>query len=93
MYSYKRGNGGCCAVCGRTTAPLERHHVYFGVGNRRLSEEYNMVVLLCPEHHRGNTGVHRNRELDLKLKRQYQEVFEDEHPELDFRTVFGKSYL
>ena len=52
-----------------------------------------MVTLLCAEHHReGKEAVHKNREKDLELKRAFQEIFEEENPQLDFREVFGKSY-
>lgn len=72
---------------------MERHHVFFGMSNRKRSEEYGMVTMLCAEHHReGKEAVHKNREKDLELKRAFQEIFEEENPEVDFRTVFGKSY-
>lgn len=53
-----------------------------------------MVTLLCIQHHReGKDAVHKNRETDLELKRAFQEIFEEEHPELEFRSIFGKNYL
>lgn len=81
-----------CYVCG--SPYTEEHHCLFGVSNRKLSDKYGYVVRLCPEHHRGNTGVHFNRELDLHLKRLAQKHFEEHHGNRDdFRRIFGKSYL
>ena len=49
-----------CAVCrrmGYPGTPAELHHRRAGVGAARRSSNYE-VIPLCPEHHRGNTGVH-----------------------------------
>lgn len=54
---------------------------------------YGMVVGLCYNHHRGNKGVHFNRELDLMLKKQAQEIFIKEYPDADFLAIYGKNYL
>lgn len=65
-----------------------------GVANRRLSEKWGCWVYLCYEHHEGNTGVHHNRDLDLRLKQFAQEVFEAKlGTREDFRRIFGKSYI
>jgi hypothetical protein len=77
----------------RTFYVTECHHIFFGVANRRLSEKHGMKVRLCQEHHRGNTGVHNNRVLDLLLKEIAQRKFEETHSRQDFIQVFGKSYL
>jgi hypothetical protein len=37
--------------------PAELHHKRAGVGAGRRSSHYE-VIPLCPEHHRGNTGLH-----------------------------------
>ena len=82
-----------CWVCG-SQRNLHRHHVYMGVANRKLSEKWGCWVYLCYEHHEGNTGVHHNRDLDLRLKQYAQEVFEAKKgTREDFRRIFGKSYL
>ena len=52
-----------------------------------------MVVGLCYHHHRGNKGVHFNRELDLELKKMAQRRFNEIYPDSDFLAVFGKNYL
>ena len=49
-----------CAVCrriGYEGTPAEIHHPRAGVGMGRRSSN-SAAIPLCPEHHRGNTGVH-----------------------------------
>lgn len=80
-----------CYICGRYHTEI--HHIFFGTANRKLSERYGLTVGLCYNHHRGNNGVHHNRELDEELKKQAQEVFMKTYPWHDFKTIFGKNYL
>lgn len=81
-----------CYIC-KTTRDIQRHHVYFGNGYRKLSERYGMVIDLCMNHHIGNSGVHRNRELDLRLKQKFQAKFEIDNSREDFMRIFGRNYL
>ena len=80
-----------CYICDRYGTEI--HHIFFGTGNRKLSDEYGLVVGLCYNHHRGNEGVHFNRELDMELKRVGQKAFMEHYPERDFLAVFGRNYL
>ena len=80
-----------CYVCGRYGTEI--HHVFFGTANRQLSERYGLTVGLCYNHHRGTAGVHQNRDLDLKLKKQAQEHFMKVYPWHDFIKIFGRNYL
>lgn len=91
MKSIIQADTDYCFVCGRYGTEI--HHVFFGNPNRKLSDKYGLVIGLCYEHHRGNSGVHHNRELDLKMKRMAQKVFEQTYPERDFLAVFGRNYL
>ena len=83
-----------CYVCG-TTYNLHSHHIYFGNPWRKLSERYGMKVYLCWLHHEGAYGVHGKygHELDIKLKKKGQEVFERYYSDLNFKDIFGKNYL
>jgi hypothetical protein len=81
-----------CFVC-KATYGLEEHHCIYGSANRKQSELHGLKVWLCAEHHRGNSGVHFNRELDLSIKRFAQTEFEKTHTREDFIRIFGKSYL
>ena len=66
-----------CYVCGALYT--EGHHILFGHGNRKLSDEYGYTIRLCHEHHRGNSGAHFDRELDVHLKQMAQKHFESVH--------------
>lgn len=49
-----------CAVCrrmGYEGTPAELHHPRRGTGLGQRASNYD-VIPLCPEHHRGKTGVH-----------------------------------
>ena len=81
-----------CFVCG--SPYTEVHHVIYGTANRKLSDKYGLVVPLCHEHHRGQTGVHFNRDFDIALKKLAQEKFNAVYgANKSFLEVFGKNYL
>lgn len=49
-----------CAVCrriGHPGTPSELHHPRAGTGAGRRASHLD-VIPLCPEHHRGRTGIH-----------------------------------
>lgn len=81
-----------CFVCG--SPYVETHHMIHGISNRKWSDKYGLVIPLCVEHHRGQTGVHNNRELDLAIIELAQRKFEEKCGNREmFRSIFGKSYL
>lgn len=85
----------CCWECG-STYNLHEHHIFYGNGLRGLSEKYGLKVWLCYEHHQGAEGVHKhpNGELDLRLKRNGQMLFEARYGGREaYMKVFGKNYL
>ena len=79
---------------------LEKHHVIYGKGNRRLSEKYGLTVLLCRHHHKGDIhgvsdAIHNNPDKtnDIRLKREAQRAWEARYGSReDFIRVFGQSY-
>lgn len=81
-----------CYICG-SRMDLERHHVISGTANRKLSEKYGLWVYLCHRCHTGDGGAQYEKELNLRLKRDAQEAFENTYEGLSFRAIFGKSYL
>lgn len=91
MKSIIQENTDYCFICGRYGTEI--HHCIYGIANRKLSDKYGLVVGLCYNHHRGNNGVHQNRELDLMLKRKAQEVFIEKYSENEYFAIFGKNYL
>ena len=94
---------GVCFICGRHTF-TEKHHIFGGVANRRLSEEDGLWVHLCLDHHnRPPEGVHFNAENMLWLHQKGQKAYENRlvkyegYPEFEARVAFmqryGKNYL
>lgn len=82
----------CCA----TTLNLHRHHIFYGMANRKLSEKDGCWVYLCASHHNmGTYGVHNgNRRLDVLLKKECQERWEAIYgTREEFIKRYGKSYL
>lgn len=74
-----------CYVC--RSPYVECHHIFKGTANRKLSDKYGLTVWLCPEHHRGNTGVHFNRRLDDELKEIAEARFKEKYP-YNFKRIF-----
>lgn len=87
-------NEKCCHICG-TTKGIHKHHIFYGTGNRQVSEEQGCWCYLCAFHHNMSAyGVHFNSELDLKLKRLCQWKWEEKNGSReDFIRTFGKSYI
>lgn len=89
-YSIVQADTDYCYICGRYGT--EKHHI-FGASNRKWSTKYGLIVGLCYNHHRGNNGVHFNKELNMKLKQEGQRAFMEHYPQDDFLAVFGKNFL
>lgn len=82
-----------CYVCG-TTYGLHEHHIFFGTGNRKVSERNGFKCWLCGRHHNlSEEGVHFNRQLDLRLKMECQAEYEKHHSRGEFMALIGKNYL
>ena len=72
----------------------EEHHVFFGNGKRKLSENEGLKVQLCIPHHRGSSeGVHFNIENSRMIQAYAQRIFEKEKPNKDFKKMFGRNYI
>lgn len=81
-----------CYVC--NSSNIEIHHIFYGVANRKISDKYGLTVPLCPEHHRGKTGVHGgNKTLDIDLKKRGQRAFERKYSHEQFMKLFYRNYL
>lgn len=85
-----------CFIC-RTIYNLHKHHIFEGVGRRKISEREGCWVYLCAFHHNlSRYSVHYNKELDNTLKQICQRRWMDENgaTENDFRKTFHcGSYL
>ncbi|MFN3888123.1 MAG: Ref family recombination enhancement nuclease [Aquabacterium sp.] len=55
---------GCivCMLAGQPGTPAEVHHIRTGQGGAQRAPD-TLTIPLCPEHHRGATGLHADREL------------------------------
>ncbi len=81
-----------CYITGQVIN-LHRHHV-FGGARRKASEKWGCWVYLTADmHNMSNKGVHFNRALDLRIKRDTQRAFEELYGHEKFMQVFGKNYL
>lgn len=82
-----------CYVCGAIRG-LHEHHIYSGTGNRQVSEKYGFKVYLCGRHHNlSEFSVHFDKDLDLRLKRKCQLLYEKTHTREEFMKLIGKNYL
>lgn len=83
-----------CFFC-KTTLNLDLHHIFFGVANRKISDQDGCVVYLCASHHTGAKGVHHNRDLDLKLKRICERAWLEYYDKTidDFIRRYGKNFI
>lgn len=89
--ALKDRSQGLCEICGRPATQI--HHIFGGNGRRRKTERLELIIDLCTDCHLGNEGVHQNRELDLKLKKQAQRKLERQGYTIDeVREIVGGKY-
>ena len=84
-----------CYICG-LPATLELHHVFFGVSNRKKSDEDGCVVWLCHYHHTGSkNSVHFNIKIDREIKKQVEGIWLKHYDKTveDFIKRYGRNYL
>lgn len=81
-----------CYFCGRVCG-LEKHHVFAGTANRRVSERLGLWVYLCHDHHTGKDGAQYDPIKNRQLKMDAQYAFERTHTRADWMRAIGKNYL
>lgn len=81
-----------CWFCPCETG-LEKHHVFAGVANRKISEREGLWIWCCHEHHTGANGVQYAPEMNRQLKRYAQLAFEITHSHDEWMKLFRKNYL
>ena len=97
MKSIIQSNIDNCFICKRHKdtiySGLDRHHIFYGA-YRKSSEKYALTVYICHDKCHLN-GVHKNHELDLRLKQYTQRKAMKYYNWSidDFRKIFGKNYL
>lgn len=88
-----------CIICNK---PAELHHIFKGVKHRTLCTEDELLIPLCPDHHRGNLSVHNTKEMNVlcqiigQLAYEKSKVAEgmlEAEARVDFTERYGKSYL
>lgn len=97
MQSILQRDTAKCALCGRRGTVLDKHHVFFGRGNRPKSERYGLTVYLCHDscHIFGRHSVHADSSICRLLQQKAQRIaMQYYHWTVDdFRRIFGKNYL
>lgn len=81
-----------CYICG-VSRNLELHHVMSGTANRKLSDQYGLVVFLCRDHHTGSIGVHSDYIMKERLEKDAQRAFEKKYGHSAWMRLFRKNYL
>lgn len=76
-----------CYLCGMPA--VNEHHI-FGAANRKHSEKYKLKVFVC---YRCHVMIHKNYSESLKLKQQFQALFEEKYGHDEFMRIFGRNYL
>ena len=93
--SVLQGTNKECYKTGKTV-DLHKHHIFYGTGNRAISDKHGFWVWLTPElHNMSDEGIHNgNIKLDLELKRDCQKAFEEQgHTRKEFMRLIGRNYL
>ena len=81
-----------CYFCNRIDG-LEKHHVFAGVANRKISEKYGLWIWCCHNYHTGRNGVQYNKGKALSLKQDAQFAFERTHSRSEWMELIRKNYL
>ena len=84
-----------CFVTGATEG-LHLHHIFFGSGDRKVSDENGFIVWLRWDMHIAdspNATPHNDRGTDLFYKRMCQRKYEETHSREEFMSLIGRNYL
>lgn len=81
-----------CYFCGKTFG-LEKHHVFAGTANRRISDRLGLWVYLCHNCHTGTDGAQYDPGKNRHLKQEAQKAFERTHTREEWMRLIRKNYL
>ena len=73
----------CRFVLGYSGTPCEVHHI-----RRAGKRDTSPVIGLCPEHHRGNSGIHG---MGRKAFEQHYQITEEELLEKSLKEIYGNN--
>ena len=88
-----------CFLCAHLKGDLshkttEEHHVLFGSGKKKHSDDEGLIANLCLKHHRiGDNAVHNNKYMRRLLCELFQEKFEETDTREEWMRISGKNYL
>lgn len=68
-----------CSEC-YSSYGVERHHIIFRKQAKYMEHIKANYKYLCYKHHRGNSGPHKSRKIDLKYKRELQAKYYEMFP-------------
>ena len=93
--SILQGKAKRCYLTDAEGVLLEKHHIVFGSGFRKISDRNGLWVWLRPELHRGTYGVHgrEGHKLDRRLKQDCQRAYEAEYGHTAWMELIGVNYL
>ena len=81
-----------CLFC-HTNMNIHKHHIYEG-SFRQASENNGFWCYLCGKHHNmSDNSVHMNEELNRKLKRYCQHIYEKKHTREEFMKIIHRNFL
>lgn len=76
------------------SAGLHKHHIMFGIANRKKSEHFGLWVYLCVPHHEyGPDAVHSNRDVRILLCQIGQQAFERKYSHERYMQEFGRDWM
>lgn len=95
-YSIITDNLEQCVECGKKG--INKHEIFYGTSNRKLSIKYGLVIPLCQAYHHNqfdSIGIHFDKELCDKWHKIGQKKAMEYYnwSEEDFIRIFGRNYL
>lgn len=99
MASIMQKKDGRCWLCmelehDHRQKEIQKHHVFFGTGLRKVSEENGFTVYLCLRHHtESRDAVHRNNSVCRYVQQKTQIEFEKTHSRDEFMRIIGRNYI
>lgn len=83
-----------CLICGKPKVDL--HHLVFGIANRKLSDEDELIIPVCREHHEllhKQSAISRIMGQLAYERDKCEQGYSVDAARESFRIRYGKSYL
>ena len=93
-----------CYLCRKALGPaadlpsegLEKHHIIYGTGNRKIADREGLWIYLCHYHHNQDEksgSVHYKRQVREELSQEAERAFLQNHSLDDWMRLFTKNWL